>query len=180
MNILSSAVERLLEAITDRLPVKRIDGPGGQPYLERAFLFKLFGVMAYIHRFVGSDPDRGLHDHPWGWGFSVVLLGRYIERYLDGREVKSRHIRWFNWVPGYRFHRVLLNPLPRRRVWTLFVHGPRVKGWGFMDTGDAHPGTTIGQYHYAFFTYTDGGGPGWHKTAEKGRDVKRYRRTNHG
>ncbi|MDY6874393.1 MAG: hypothetical protein SVR81_10625, partial [Chloroflexota bacterium] len=79
--------------------------------------------------------------------------------------------------PGYRFHRVKLNRSVRRRAWTLFVHGPRVKGWGFMDTGNAHPGATIGQYNYTFFTaYSAGSGPGWHKTAEKGRDVKRYRR----
>lgn len=178
MSILSKSTEWLLEKITDARPVKRIDGDQGQPYLERAFLFSVFGVTAYLHRFVGDDPDYNLHDHPWGWSFSIVLLGRYIERFLCGPMVMSRHIRWFNWIPGYRFHRIGLNPLYRRqRVWTLFVHGPRVKGWGFMELPDTTSGTMVYEYHYRFFTaYSSGNGPGWHKIAKKGRDIKRYRR----
>lgn len=183
MNILSEAYEQFLEILTDFLPMKRIDGKAGQPYLERAFLFKLFGVTAYIHRFVDSDPDRGLHDHPWGWGFSIVLRGRYLERYLDGDQTKERWIRWFNWIPGYRFHRVIMRSengefVPAgqfKPVWTLFIHGPRVKEWGFMDIEST--GSGVVGYQYSFYnSYTKQNGPGWHKTAMPGRFIKRYRR----
>ena len=73
-----------LRSISDRLPCRFIDGPKGEPYLERYYLIGLFGWHAYLHRFVDSDPDRGLHDHPWGRAVSLVLSGAYREiRFAD-------------------------------------------------------------------------------------------------
>jgi hypothetical protein len=39
-----------------------------------------------------------------------------------------------NFLRGEDFHRVVLRD--GRPAWTLFVHGPRVKGWGFMQGGE--------------------------------------------
>lgn len=75
-----------------------------------------------------------MHDHPWRWAFALVLAGGYREWRLasDGRQWS----RWLgrghiNIVSGTDFHRV---ELPRARpAWTLFVHGPKVRRWGFLN-----------------------------------------------
>jgi len=163
--------ESLLEKITDYLPARKINGFKGEPYLERCFLFRLLGITAYIHRFVASDPDRNLHDHPWGWGFSIILQGQYQERYLKEHQEVTRIIKWFNWIPGYRYHRVEVTD-KSKPVWTLFIHGPRVKGWGFMEPGITNDGNLL-NYEHAF--YMSSPNPDWHKSAQKGDRVKQYR-----
>jgi hypothetical protein len=132
-------IERLLLSISARRPCRFIDGEQGEPYLERYYLFGAFGWHAYLHRFVDSDPDRGLHDHPWGRAVSLVLSGGYDEiRPLAGdparTHVRSLHPWRLNLLHGADFHRVVLREC--RPAWTLFVHGPRVKGWGFVQNGE--------------------------------------------
>ena len=78
-------LEKILEHITDRLPCRLIDGPEGEPYLERYYLFGLFDRHVYVHRFTDSDPDRGLHDHPWNRALSLVLTGGYREIRMDSQ-----------------------------------------------------------------------------------------------
>jgi hypothetical protein len=131
-------IERLLYQITARLPCRFIDGEQGERYLERYYLFGVFGWHAYLHRFVDSDPDRGLHDHPWSRAVSMILSAGYDEqRPSDGdfERVSVRRIGPFrlNFLRGEDFHRVVLRD--GRPAWTLFMHGPRVKGWGFMQDG---------------------------------------------
>ena len=51
----------------------------GKPYLKRWYLLprnKFFNL--YLHKFLASDDDRALHDHPW-WNISIILKGGYIE-----------------------------------------------------------------------------------------------------
>jgi hypothetical protein len=124
-------IERLLEALTARLPCRFIDGEGGEPYLERYYLGGALGWRAYLHRFVDSDPDRGLHDHPWGRALSLVLVSGYDEireKPVADAPTIRRFVRpWrINWLRGDDFHRVILRG--RRPAWTLFLHGPRTKG----------------------------------------------------
>ena len=132
-------IESLLYRITARLPCRFIDGEQDEPYLERYYLFGAFGWHAYLHRFVDSDPDRGLHDHPWNRAVSLVLSGGYDEQRPSTGDVDHifvRKIRPFrlNFLRGEDFHRVILRDgLP---AWTLFIHGPRVKGWGFLRAGE--------------------------------------------
>jgi hypothetical protein len=131
-------LERLLFVLTSRLPCRSIDGDQGEPYLERYYLFGVFGWHAYLHRFVDSDPDRGLHDHPWGWAVSLVLSGGYDEIRAAGSDLEhmvERHVRplRLNFLHGDDFHRVVLRD--RRPAWTLFLHGPRRKGWCFVQNG---------------------------------------------
>jgi hypothetical protein len=129
-----SLTKRILYALASHRPL-RVIAEEGRSYLERYFLFRAFGVRCYLHRFVGDDPARGLHDHPWPWALSIILAGWYREHRRDG----VRDVRWFNWLNGDRFHRVTL---PQRRpvypiielicCWSLFIHRDRAtKPWGF-------------------------------------------------
>jgi hypothetical protein len=124
-------MNRLLYWIGSRLPLRIIDDEG-RPYLERYYLFTLLGVRCYLHRFVGSDPARGLHDHPWPWAGSILLSGSYLEQTRAG----LARVRWFNWLLGDSFHRVVLDQDAMDQpifVWTLFFHRAKyVKHWGFL------------------------------------------------
>jgi len=124
-------MKRLLYWITGFLPC-RIIADDGIPYLERYYLFTACGVRFYIHRFVGSDPDRGLHCHPWRWAGSVILSGWYFEETRYGLQ----KVRWLNWLTGDSFHRVIMPPDSWDKFapcWTLFFHrAAYTKPWGFL------------------------------------------------
>lgn len=140
-------MNRLLYRLAGNLPC-RIISDNGQPYLERYYLFTLLGVRFYLHRFVGNDPDRGLHDYPWPWSGSVVLHGWYYEETRKG----LHKVRWMNWLTGDSFHRVILpggaeylgdphnswRAAPLQPCWTLFFHrAAYTKPWGFLRQTDA-------------------------------------------
>ena len=72
------------------LSCRRITGLDGSEYLVRRYLLprnKFLNI--YLHKFLGSDDDRALHDHPW-YSISCVLKGRLIEHRPDG---STREIR---------------------------------------------------------------------------------------
>ncbi len=99
-------------------------GPG---YLHRYIVFprnRFFNV--YIHKFLRSDDDRHLHDHPWA-SLSILLKGRVSEV----TETGERRIRRF--LPVLRgaqhAHRMVLES---DYAWTIFIIGPRVRRWGFL------------------------------------------------
>lgn len=125
---------KFLYWFTGYLPCRFIND-GEHDYLERYYLFTIFGWRFYIHQFVGSDPDRGLHDHPFAKAYSVILSGWYYEVTRSG----ERKVRWFNSLTGDTFHRVVL---PQRWMcdepcWTLFMHKAGcVKPWGFLKAID--------------------------------------------
>ncbi len=75
----------------------------------------------YLHHMHAPDADECLHDHPWPWGLSFVLLGGYREERVErpiGPEFDSpdwvlpEHVTRthnapaLNWIPGTCFHRV--------------------------------------------------------------------------
>ncbi len=162
-------IEPFLYRITARLPCRFIDGEQGEPYLERYYLFGAFGWHVYLHRFVDSDPDRGLHDHPWSRAVSLVLSGGYDEmRPVAGNlgPAESRFIRpWrFNFLRGEDFHRVILRG--KQPAWTLFSHGPRVKGWGFLQDGELR----VMAQDACEFRHRD-----WWKSAPAGREMRASR-----
>ncbi|MGD9599948.1 MAG: hypothetical protein AB7P94_16920 [Steroidobacteraceae bacterium] len=156
-------MNRLLYWLQGRLPL-RIISDDGAPYLERAYLGTLFGVRFYLHRFVGDDPARGLHDHPWPWAFSLILFGRYLEETRRG----PRIVRWWNWLTGDSFHRVVLVDGP---VWSLFAHrAAYVKPWGFLKSG------SFGTANFHPVAQGPGGGSSageWWKTCPHGRFERR-------
>lgn len=161
-------IRRLLLAYSASRPCKIIS-EAGRPYLERYFVCAFLGIRVYLHRFVGSDPDRGLHDHPWRWAISIILRGWYYEATRSG----TRQVRWLNFLTGDTFHRVILSPGPLAgvhtpaEVWSLFIVPAKdVKVWGFLrDKGQR------GQV-FTPFDYGTGGKPAqWWKHAPKGRDA---------
>jgi hypothetical protein len=132
------------------------------PLFRRYFLFhgklpKALGsleVFCYLHHYLRSDPDRGPHDHPWGWAVALPLAGASGASSQNGREdslapigyVEDRMIGFgpdgpttvrIERVPGVAygltggdFHRVLIEP--GATSWSLFLHGPKAKVWGFL------------------------------------------------
>jgi len=125
---------RLVWGVVSRRPANFTVGADDTAgaYLLRWWLIPrnpLFNV--YLHRFLRSDDDRALHDHPWAW-CSLLLKGRYIEHTIAAGGVHRRRVR----LPGSlrialpsTAHRVEI--LPGEGAWTIFLTGPRVRLWGF-------------------------------------------------
>lgn len=132
------------------------------PYLTRWSLRKQYGEgeshknggwRAYLHQFFSTDSE--LHTHPWHWSFSIVLWGSYTERFFDARDspctysdytgepcpnheppIRTRRVRWFNWIGRQRHHQIVELHPRLGRVYTLFVCGPaHGKSWGFWVSG---------------------------------------------
>ncbi|MCZ6507741.1 MAG: hypothetical protein O7A04_06815, partial [Acidobacteria bacterium] len=56
----------------------RFGRPGQDDYLWRLNLIRLAGCSVKLHRFLRSDLDECLHDHPWPFA-SLILRGGYFE-----------------------------------------------------------------------------------------------------
>jgi hypothetical protein len=68
-------VERILNRLLKHRVILNCDR---DPYLHRWYLWQSDKIGIYIHKFVRSDEDRALHDHPWP--FVVIPIWRgYIE-----------------------------------------------------------------------------------------------------
>ena len=116
----------------------------GEDYLTRWHIIprnKWFNI--YLHKFVGSDDDRALHDHPW-WSVSFKLWGdQLIELAEDERGFDEDgnlfyidlyryiHPLWPYFRSATQMHRMILEG---DSAWTLFITGPRVRDWGFRVT----------------------------------------------
>jgi hypothetical protein len=157
---MSNLIRKILWLISGLLPLKVI-AEEGKPYLERYYVGTLFGTRCYLHRFVASDPDRGLHDHPWRWALSLVLAGWYMEETRIEHEM--RFVRWINRIGPDTFHRVIL-PAGERDVWTLFFHRRgNVKRWGFLRPNRVCS-PMFDTWSWLPYIYDDGGtesGPWW-------------------
>jgi len=132
-------LNKLLFRLTSRLPCRIIELDSG-PYLERYYVGCFKGVTFYLHRFVSSDSEDHIHNHPWRYALSVILTGGYVEEIChdiapsagpSGCVTYRRRVRWFNRVDGNRFHRI---HDAKPGTWTLFMHSERIqgKGWGFL------------------------------------------------
>lgn len=166
-------MRRFLQWLSDRRPARVI-----HEGMLRYYLFTLCGKRVYLHHMIASDPDRGLHDHPWPWALSLVLSGYYYEHTRTG--VKKR--RWLNWLTGDTFHRVIL-PMrtygedygfwvalsePQfRECWTLFIHSAtRKKQWGFLR--EVYAGDAMGLLWTPYSAQSDH----WWETAPNGRQLR--------
>ncbi len=115
---------------------------------------KKYGKHWYLHHFLASDPDRGLHTHKW-FAWSIVLLGWYWEQ----RRWGFRKIRWINFIDPDTAHRVVLPrhgkvgpweenyewQRPKSPCWTLFFHNAEddFPDWGFEQPVEGHPGARL-------------------------------------
>lgn len=118
----------------------------------------------YLHQMHASDLDPSLHDHPWPWALSWVMLGGYDEERFTCRQENDLARYWgpvankqgyenskaqrrlkapaLNVLSGSTFHRIaeLLHTedkIPGTGTWTLFLAGPRSgkKPWGYIVEG---------------------------------------------
>ncbi|MDD2878559.1 MAG: hypothetical protein PHZ23_15175 [Acidiphilium sp.] len=146
------AIRRFLFAaarrVTSGRPCDEVIGATDNPYLKRWILLprnRFWNI--YVHRFLQSDDDRALHDHPWP-SVSVLLDGQYLEHLPGGRTVLHGQgaiiLR-----SAKSAHRIELTSGP---VWTLFIIGPHVRDWGFL--------CPQGWRHWREFTSGDRGGRG--------------------
>lgn len=167
-------VRRLLYWATSFLPTRLIP-QAGAPYLERYLVFRSRRLTAYLHRFVGEDGDRSVHDHPWSWSVSFILAGGYLElrtMWLDPllgvrNDVRVFEPGCFNWIRPRDFHRIVCT---KPNTWTLFLHGRRTKGWGFLEEAPL----LHGGFEVVYSGADDAeGGRRWEKIAPRGRDSGR-------
>ena len=109
----------------------------GSPYMLRWYVIPRNPVLnIYVHKFLRSDDDRALHDHPW-WFVSMILRGRYAE--ISEQPLKVRRAGSIAYRPAEYRHRVellcapsaLKGRGPLMPAWTLIVTGRRVRTWGF-------------------------------------------------
>lgn len=119
-------------------------GGKDDPYLLRWWIIprnRWFNI--YLHKFLRSDDDRALHDHP-AWNISLPLSGGYWEFQFAEPDLwpvdKSERVFWRRrWLPVFRTaktaHRIQLRCRhPQLRgdpVWTLWISGPKLRDWGF-------------------------------------------------
>lgn len=174
--------DRLLLRLTARLPARAID-VDGRHYLERYYVGRWCGVTVYLHRYLDADDgERGIHDHPWRWAVGIPLVGAYDEervRWLDpnlGIRTRIRPVRWWqpNLILATTFHRIAwVAP----GTWTLFLHGSRIKGWGFLTVEELctdHGERMIVTYDQPGATAQHAG---WHRTAPPGAVLRAERGT---
>ncbi|HEY5644800.1 MAG TPA: hypothetical protein VIS76_02565 [Pseudomonadales bacterium] len=116
-------------------------------YMHRWYLIpKNRWLNVYLHRFQEPDPGRDLHDHPW-WSLSIVLKGRYLERFSVGAETHTRTVGGLTGFLRLRrpTTRHAIDWVSPRGCWTIFITGPKVREWGFH--------TSAGWVHHS--TYDD-------------------------
>lgn len=102
-------------------------GPGDDHQLQRWFVVPRNPFNnVYLHRFLRSDDDRALHDHPWD-NRSWVLSGGYREHLQDGSVVLRSEGDVID-RRAIEAHRVELIDVP---AVTLFFTGPVIRNWGF-------------------------------------------------
>ena len=131
---------------------ERIDGAGRCPYLHRWCLLVLpRGIRLYLHKFVGSDWSRDLHDHPKRF-ISIGLWGSYVEQtptmivkrtafegttfVTRARGIRRYRAPWLRSFPADHIHRLILDcPV----CWTLVLTLPESRAWGFWVRGEWIP-----------------------------------------
>lgn len=128
--ILKRLRAKLLRVATSRCPDVVIGGEA-DPYMLRWWLIprtRFFNI--YLHRFLRSDDDRALHDHPW-WNVSLLLEGEYTEHTIAAGGVNQRTVRKAGEMKARgakSAHRIEIHAGP---CWTLFITGPKIRQWGF-------------------------------------------------
>jgi hypothetical protein len=101
----------------------------------------------FLHRMEGPDPGVDLHDHPWSF-VSFILWGGYDEERAYNREAQGMARIAETWpdtctrgVPVIRNRWTLramrldechrITDLHKRTSWSLVIHGPARRVWGF-------------------------------------------------
>lgn len=111
-------------------PPDFVIGGRDNPYMQRWWIIprnRFFNI--YLHKFLRSDDDRALHDHPWV-NVSYLLAGTYVEHSILAGGVhravcyRAGDLK-FRWPSTA--HRIEID----QPCWSLFITGPVVREWGF-------------------------------------------------
>lgn len=122
----------LLSLLNRWFSCEEINGANRCPtYLYRWRLLSTPWFKIYLHRFVGEDWSRDLHDHPKRF-ISIGLAGGYIEQTPGGYTIYRAP--WIRSFPPEHTHRVSLLR-DGRECWTLVVVLGAVRSWGFWHAG---------------------------------------------
>lgn len=113
----------------------------GAGYLLRWHLIprnRFFNI--YLHKFIGNDDERALHDHPWN-SFSIRIKGQLREHYRKLAHVNKGNMSF--WMmkfhhrkpPRFCFRKASfshrLELVGSKPAWTIFITGPVKREWGF-------------------------------------------------
>lgn len=107
---------------------------------------RLGGV--FLHKMSAPDPGIDLHDHPW-WFVSIILRGGYTEERAAARIASQLAVAAERFPPmckhgvvehrrrwSIRLMRLTechrITDLDRTPTWTLVIHGPNIRKWGFF------------------------------------------------
>lgn len=125
-----------LGAVLDRRfgRAEEINGAGRCPtYLFRWTLARFGQTKVYLHKFVGDDWSRDVHDHPKRF-ISIGLWGSYQEETWDG--IRRWSAPWFRSFPAEHRHRITT---PWGHCWTLVIVGAPEREWGFWHGDSFYP-----------------------------------------
>ena len=87
---LATLADRLIYRARCKAPDLVVGSPK-RPYMHRWWLIPRNPVFnVYLHRFLRSDDDRALHDHPWP-SLSILLHGSYREHVERGASYCAVH-----------------------------------------------------------------------------------------
>lgn len=130
-------IENLCIKLSNKLDntKKIVSRRDSETYLTRYYIFRKtrrWLPSIYLHCFESSDEDRELHNHPWKISISFILSGKYLEEKLVNGKIARRLMKpgKINIVRDREFHRI---DLLDKKVWTLFISGPKTQDWGFVD-----------------------------------------------
>lgn len=98
-------------------------------YLCRWVLKDTARWKAYLHKFVGDDWSRDLHDHPKRF-ISIGIWGSYLEETPAG--FKRYRAPWISTFPADHRHRLTT---PWGPCWTIVIVLETVREWGFWNEG---------------------------------------------
>jgi hypothetical protein len=125
-----SLFERVLRAAFPNQDITH----AGSVYLRRFLLTpSIGGWRLMLHKICRPDLDRVLHDHPWDFA-TICLCGGYVESVLRSDGSVSAEVliageaRLRSSGHTHRIDRILGDA-----AWTLVLHGPRRRKWGFWN-----------------------------------------------
>jgi hypothetical protein len=131
MSIVHNVMDRLFGAAEEINGADRC-----ATYMYRWTILRTRWGKLYVHRFVGDDWSRDLHDHPKRF-LSVGLWGRYRETFWCA-QCEAKHSRkytapWVRTFPAEHRHRLSL--IDAKPCWTLIWVGNPERMWGFWHDG---------------------------------------------
>jgi hypothetical protein len=137
---------QMIECILDKLfQFRVIINCQKDPYLKRWYVIRTEPFGLFIHKFIRSDEDRALHDHPWN--FIIIPIWRgYIEhsqkKFVTVWRHEAEHMAQIKrrvWPlmisirPAEYQHRVEL--IEGKPAWSIFLRFKKRREWGFWPSG---------------------------------------------